>query len=121
FVIHSTTKYLNGHSDVIGGAVVAANPHEAKELVYWANVVGSSGAPFDAWLTLRGLRTLHPRMRQQQTTAMVIARHLEGHRAVSKVYYPGLESHETHAIALRQQSGFGAMLSFELKGGLEAV
>lgn len=121
FVIHSTTKYLNGHSDVIGGAVVAAEPHEVNELVYWANVVGSSGAPFDAWLTLRGLRTLHPRMRQQQTTAMLIARHLEGHHVVSKVYYPGLESHETHAIALRQQSGFGAMLSFELKGGIEAV
>lgn len=121
FVIHSTTKYLNGHSDVIGGAVVAADPEQVKELAYWANVVGSTGAPFDSWLTLRGLRTLYPRMRQQQATAMLIARYLEGHSAVSKVYYPGLESHETHAIALRQQSGFGAMLSFELKGGVEAV
>ncbi len=121
FSIHSTTKYLNGHSDVIGGAVVAADPEQVKELAYWANVVGSTGAPFDAWLTLRGMRTLHPRMRQQQATAMLIARYLEGHGAVSKVYYPGLESHETHAIAQRQQSGFGAMLSFELKGGVEAV
>lgn len=121
FVIHSTTKYLNGHSDVIGGAVVAKDGEQAAQLVYWANVVGSAGAPFDSWLTLRGLRTLHPRMRQQQATAMSIARHLAGHAAVSKVYYPGLESHETYAIARRQQDGFGAMLSFELKGGVDAV
>jgi cystathionine gamma-synthase len=121
FVMHSTTKYLNGHSDVIGGAVIAADAEEAEKLAYWANVVGSTGAPFDAWLTLRGLRTLHPRIRQQQTTAMAVAQFLEAHAAVSKVYYPGLESHETHAIALRQQKGFGAMLSFELKGGSDAV
>lgn len=121
YVIHSTTKYLNGHSDVIGGAVIAADAAKADELKYWSNVVGSAGAPFDAWLTLRGLRTLHPRMRQQQTSAMAIAEHLAQHPAVSTVYYPGLAAHLTHAIAVRQQKGFGAMLSFELAGGVKAV
>lgn len=121
YVIHSTTKYLNGHSDVIGGAVVAADPGQAEELRYWANVVGSTGAPFDSWLTLRGLRTLFARIAVQQANAMAIARHLEGHRAVSKVHYPGLSSHPGHAIAARQQRGFGAMLSFELAGGAQAV
>lgn len=121
YVIHSTTKYLNGHSDVIGGAVIAADAAKADELKYWSNVVGSAGAPFDAWLTLRGLRTLHPRMRQQQTSAMAIAEHLAQHPAVSTVYYPGLATHLSHAIAVRQQKGFGAMLSFELAGGVKAV
>ncbi|MGE4429980.1 MAG: cystathionine gamma-synthase [Sphingobium sp.] len=121
YVVHSTTKYLNGHSDVIGGAVVAANADRAGELRHWANVVGSTGSPFDAWLTLRGLRTLFPRIERQQANAMAIARHLEGHSAVAKVYYPGLASHPGHAIATRQQRGFGAMLSFELAGGVAAV
>lgn len=121
YVVHSTTKYLNGHSDVIGGAVVAADPAEAGELALWANVVGSSGAPFDSWLTLRGLRTLFPRIEQQQANAMAVARYLERHPAVGRVYYPGLASHPGHAIALRQQRGFGAMLSFELAGGVAAV
>jgi cystathionine gamma-synthase len=121
YVIHSTTKYLNGHSDVIGGAVVAADPAQAEELRYWANVVGLGGAPFDAWLTLRGLRTLFPRMAQQQCNAMAVARYLDAHPAVSKVYYPGLGSHPGYAVAARQQQGFGAMLSFELAGGVEAV
>lgn len=119
--IHSTTKYLNGHSDIVGGAVIAADPGQAEELAYWSNAVGSCGAPFDAWLTLRGLRTLYPRMRQQQANAMSIARYLADHPAVSKVYYPGLESHDTHGIARRQQKGFGAMLSFELEGGVDKV
>lgn len=121
FVVHSTTKYLNGHSDVIGGAVVAADPGQVDELRHWANVVGSAGAPFDSWLTLRGLRTLFPRMAQQQSNAMTIAHFLERHPAVTKVLYPGLSSHPGHAIASRQQRGFGAMLSFELAGGLSAV
>jgi cystathionine gamma-synthase len=121
YVIHSTTKYLNGHSDVIGGAVIAADPEQAEQLRYWSNVVGSAGAPFDAWLTLRGLRTLFPRMKQQQQSAMVIARHLERHPAVAQVYYPGLESSPGHSIAKRQQSGFGAMLSFDLRDGVEAA
>ena len=121
YVVHSTTKYLNGHSDVIGGAVVAADPGNAQELRQWANIVGSAGAPFDAWLTLRGLRTLFPRMQTQQANAMAVARYLESHSAVSKVHYPGLPAHRGHAIASRQQNGFGAMLSFELAGGIKAV
>lgn len=121
YVVHSTTKYLNGHSDVIGGAVVAADPVEVEALRHWGNVVGSTGAPFDAWLTLRGLRTLFPRMERQQINAMAVAQYLEHHSAVSIVHYPGLSSHPGHAIASRQQRGFGAMLSFELAGGTEAV
>lgn len=121
YVVHSTTKYLNGHSDVIGGAVVVADPAKVDELRRWANVVGTSGAPFDSWLTLRGLRTLFPRMEQQQINAMAVANYLEHHPAIAKVYYPGLASHPGHAIASRQQRGFGAMLSFELAGGVAAV
>lgn len=121
YVIHSTTKYLNGHSDMIGGAVVAADAEEAAELRQWANVVGSIGAPFDSWLTLRGLRTLFARMEVQQRNAAAIATFLDHHRAVSRVYYPGLATNPGHATALRQQAGFGAMLSFDLAGGLTAV
>lgn len=121
YVLHSTTKYLNGHSDMIGGAIVAADPEQAMQLRTWANIVGSAGAPFDAWLTLRGMRTLFARMDRQQITAMAIARHLDRHAAVAAVYYSGLSSHPNHEIAARQQSGFGAMLSFELAGGIEAV
>ncbi|MDE2563965.1 MAG: cystathionine gamma-synthase [Sphingomonadales bacterium] len=121
YAIHSTTKYLNGHSDVIGGAVVAADADEVDLLRHWGNVVGSMGAPFDAWLTLRGLRTLFARMARQQANAMAVARFLDQHRAVVSVHYPGLPSHPGHALASRQQQGFGAMLSFELAGGVEAV
>lgn len=121
YVIHSTTKYLNGHSDVIGGAVVAADAEQAASLSQWANIVGCGGSPFDAWLTLRGLRTLFPRMRQQQANAMAIARMLSDHPAVSAVHYPGLETHPDHALAARQQQGFGAMLSFDLAGGATAA
>jgi len=121
YVLHSTTKYLNGHSDVIGGAVVAADRADVQDLRHWANVVGSAGAPFDSWLTLRGLRTLFARLQIQQSNAMAIARWLDRHPAVDKVHYPGLPDHPGHAIASRQQNGFGAMLSFELAGGVEAV
>ncbi|AMK23062.1 MULTISPECIES: cystathionine gamma-synthase [Sphingomonadaceae] len=121
YALHSTTKYLNGHSDVIGGAVIAADPAQVEQLRHWANVVGSAGAPFDSWLTLRGLRTLFPRMAQQQINAMAVANYLERHSAVAHVYYPGLASDPGHAIASRQQRGFGAMLSFDLAGGVEAV
>ena len=121
YVIHSTTKYLNGHSDVIGGAIVAADAEQAASLSQWANIVGCGGSPFDAWLTLRGLRTLFPRMRQQQANAMAIARMLSDHPAVSAVHYPGLETHPDHALAARQQQGFGAMLSFDLAGGATAA
>lgn len=121
YVVHSTTKYLNGHSDVIGGAVVAAKADDVATLRTWANVVGSVGAPFDAWLTLRGMRTLFPRIERQQQNAGVVAAFLDGHPAVRVVHYPGLASHPGHAIAARQQSGFGAMLSFELAGGVDSV
>ena len=121
FVIHSTTKYLNGHSDVIGGAVVAADPSDVEALSAWANIIGTTGAPFDAHLTLRGLRTLFARMECQQTNAMAVAAFLARHRLVAAVHYPGLQSHPGHAVAAAQQDGFGAMLSFELNGGVESV
>jgi cystathionine gamma-synthase len=120
-VIHSTTKYLNGHSDVVGGAVVAADPSDAEALSAWANIAGTSGAPFDAYLTMRGIRTLFPRIAVQQANAMAVANHLARHQRVAAVHYPGLASHPGHAIARRQQAGFGAMLSFELQGGVDAV
>ncbi len=121
YVIHSTTKYLNGHSDVIGGAVIAADPIEVDSLRRWANVTGVTGSPFDAWLTLRGLRTLFARIERQQSTAAVIAQFLDRHPRVTAVHYPGLASHPGHAIARAQQDGFGAMLSFDLDGDAGAV
>jgi cystathionine gamma-synthase len=120
-VIHSTTKYLNGHSDVVGGAVVAATRNIADELDYWANCLGVTGAPFDSYLTLRGIRTLHPRLRQHGENALKLAWILDEHPAVRRVYYPGLGSHPGHDIACRQQQGFGGMLSFEIEGGEAAV
>lgn len=116
-VVHSTTKYINGHSDVVGGAVIAARREDAEEYAWWANCTGVTGAPFDAWLTLRGLRTLNVRIAQQEKTAHVLAERLAAHPAVARVYYPGLASHPGHEIARRQQKGFGAMLSFELREG----
>ncbi len=121
YVIHSTTKYLNGHSDVVGGAVIAADRKDAEALASWANVTGVTGSPFDAYLTLRGLRSLFPRIERQQQTATVIASVLVQHKAVSAVHYPGLWSHPGYEIAKQQQSGFGAMLSFELVGGVDEV
>ena len=120
-VVHSTTKYINGHSDVVGGAVVARDPAVAEQIRWWANCNGVTGAPFDSYLTLRGLRTLGVRLRQHQENAARIAAWLDGHPRVRKVYYPGLASHPGHALAARQQQGFGAMLSFELDGGIEQV
>ncbi|MFN4092827.1 MAG: cystathionine gamma-synthase [Brevundimonas sp.] len=113
-VIHSTTKYINGHSDVVGGCVVARDPADLEQLAWWANCLGVTGSPFDAYLTLRGVRTLFARVERQQATAGRIAEWLEAHPAVKAVHYPGLKSHPGHAVAGRQQSGFGAMLSFEL-------
>ena len=116
-VIHSTTKYLNGHSDVVGGAVIAKTPELLERLTWWANCLGLTGAPFDAYLTLRGLRTLEPRIRAHQDNATAVVRLLRDHPSVTWVYYPGLPEHEGHAIAKRQQTGFGAMVSFEIAGG----
>jgi len=120
-VIHSTTKYLNGHSDVVGGAVVARDKAVHEELAWWANALGLTGSAFDSFLTLRGMRTLHARLRLHEANARVIAEALQGHPAVAAVHYPGLASHPGHALAARQQRGFGAMLSFELNGGEAAV
>lgn len=121
FVIHSTTKYLNGHSDVVGGAVIAAGRADADALAAWANTCGVTASPFDCYLTLRGLRTLFARVERQQATAGKIAECLDAHAAVAEVHYPGLPSHAGHALAKTQQSGFGAMLSFELRGGVRAA
>lgn len=116
FVVHSTTKYLNGHSDVVGGAVVAATAEGAEKIRWWSNCLGITGSPFDSYLTLRGLRTLHARMAQHEHNAHAVAELLAQHPTVAQVYYPGLVDHPGHALAARQQRGFGAMLSFELRG-----
>jgi cystathionine gamma-synthase len=120
-VIHSTTKYINGHSDVVGGAVIARDPAVLEQIQYWSNALGVTGSPFDSYLTLRGLRTLNARMRIHQENAFALALLAERHPAVSRVHYPGLPGHPGHDIAARQQDGFGAMLSIELAGGEAAV
>jgi cystathionine gamma-synthase len=116
-VVHSTTKYINGHSDVVGGAVVARTPALLEELAWWANCVGSTASPWDCSQTMRGLRTLHARMRCHEENAQLIARVLDTHTAVKQVHYPGLDKHPEHHLACAQQSGFGAIISFELQGG----
>jgi len=120
-VLHSTTKYVNGHSDVVGGAVIARDAEVHQQLVWWANALGLTGSPFDAFLTLRGLRTLDARLRVHQENAAAVVELLAAHGAVAQVYYPGLASHPGHAVAARQQKGFGAMISFELGGATPAV
>ena len=120
-VVHSTTKYINGHSDVVGGAVIGKTAELHEQLSWWGNALGLTGAPFDSFLTLRGLRTLDARLRLHQENTQKLVELLQSHPAVAKVYYPGLESHPGHALAARQQHGFGAMLSFELVGGEAAV
>jgi cystathionine gamma-synthase len=120
-VIHSTTKYLNGHSDVVGGAVIAATAELHEQVKWWGNCIGVTGAPFDSFLTLRGLRTLHARMRAHGENAERIAGLLAKHPAVARVYYPGLAEHPGHDIAQRQQRGFGAMVSFDLVGGVQNI
>jgi O-succinylhomoserine (thiol)-lyase len=116
-VMHSTTKYLNGHSDVVGGCVVTRHEKQQERIAYIVNALGLGCSPFDAWLVLRGVKTLGPRMEAHQRGAMALARMLDEHAAVEHVYYPGLESHPQHELAKRQQSGFGAMLSFDIQGG----
>ncbi len=120
-VMHSTTKYINGHSDVIGGALIT-NDHEIlSKLKFWANALGITGSPFDSYLTLRGLRTLGIRMEKHEKNAAAIVDLLSTHPKINKIYYPGLPSHPSHAIAKKQQNGFGGMLSFEILGDLEGV
>lgn len=118
-VVHSTTKYINGHSDVVGGAVVAATQTLGDELAWWANNIGITGAPFDSYLTLRGLRTLKIRLKQHQENALAIAQYLEASEFVKQVYYPGLVSHPQHQLAKAQQLGFGGMVSFDIKGDID--
>jgi len=120
-VLHSTTKYINGHSDVVGGAIIARTRELHERIAFTANAHGTAAAPFDSWLVLRGIKTLPLRIRQHEKNALAIARFLEDHPAVEKVYYPGLESHEGHELAKRQQSGFGGVVSFALRGGDEAL
>lgn len=116
-VVHSTTKYINGHSDVVGGAVIAADAALHDKLCWWANALGLTGSPFDSFLTLRGLRTLEARLRVHQENATELANLLAAHPAVAAVHFPGLPSHPGHALAGRQQRGFGAMISFQVHGG----
>ena len=120
-VVHSTTKYINGHSDVVGGAVIAKTQSMHEELTWWANCLGLTGAPFDSFLTLRGLRSIQPRMEIHERNAQAVASLLSDHPAVGNVYYPGLVNHPGHELARQQQKGFGGMISFELKGGEKEV
>ncbi|MGH1375622.1 MAG: cystathionine gamma-synthase [Alphaproteobacteria bacterium] len=114
-VFHSTTKFLNGHSDIVGGCVVTSRDDILVDLEFWANSLGVIGAPFDSYMTLRGMRTLELRVHRAQENAEIIAQMLDGHDAVNNVYYPGLKTHPGHEIAQKQQEGYGAMLSFEIK------
>lgn len=120
-VVHSTTKYINGHSDVVGGAVIAARAELHERLGWWANCLGLTGSAFDSFLTLRGLRTLHARLAVHGRNAQELANWLVMQPQVARVFYPGLPTHPGHEIALRQQSGFGAIVTFELAGGIPAV
>ncbi len=120
-VLHSTTKYLNGHSDVVGGAVIAKDVAVQEQLDYWGNCLGLTGSPFDSYLTLRGLRSLHVRMRAHQENAQAVVAVLCSDPEVGRVYYPGLPDHPGHRLAESQQDGYGAMISFEMTGGESAV
>lgn len=120
-VFHSTTKYINGHSDVVGGVVVTKDQALGEELAWWANCIGITGSAFDSFLAQRGLKTLPLRMKQHQENATQVAEFLKSHSAIEAVYFPGFEDHPGHDIAKKQQAGFGAMLSFEIKGGESAV
>ena len=120
-VMHSTTKYINGHSDVVGGAIISKDKEIADRIAWICNALGLACSPFDAWLVLRGVKTLGCRMDAQQASALKIARFLDQHPVVEQVYYPGLESHPQHELAKRQQRGFGAMLSFDVRDGRAVV
>jgi cystathionine beta-lyase/cystathionine gamma-synthase len=120
-VVHSTTKYLGGHSDVIGGALITSDAAVFEKVKFYQNAAGAVPGPWDCWLVLRGLKTLKVRMREHEANALHLARVLEGHAAVERVYYPGLPAHPQHDLAKRQMSGFGGMISLELRGGFPAV
>ena len=120
-VLHSVTKYLNGHSDLVGGALVTSDPGLAEQLRFLQNAAGAVPGPMDCWLALRGTKTLAVRMKRHDENARVLAAHLEGHAKVSRVFYPGLASHPQHELASRQQSGFGGMISFVPGDGSQAA
>lgn len=120
-VCHSTTKYINGHSDVVGGILVTDRADLHEKLSFLQNAVGAVPSPMDCFLTLRGIKTLHVRMDRHQASARALAEWLEGHEQVERVLYPGLESHPQHELACRQQRGFGGMISFNLRGDLDAA
>ena len=120
-VVHSTTKYLGGHSDIIGGAVVTSNEQIYSELKFYQNAIGAVPSPFDSWLVLRGIKTLAVRMREHEKNALFLAEFLEKHPQIERIYYPGLPSHEQHQLAKAQMSGFGGMISLELKDGFAHV
>ncbi len=120
-VVHSTTKYLNGHCDVVGGAVITTTDELTEKVQFLLNAMGTCASPFDCWLVLRGIETLPVRMKRHEENAIAVADHLKGHPSVRRVFYPGLESHPGHETAKRQMKGFGGVVSFELKGTIEAV
>lgn len=120
-VVYSTTKYINGHSDVVGGAIVAKTPELNERIQFTANAFGTIAQPFDCWLVLRGIKTLPLRMKQHEANAQAVAEFLDVHPNVERVFYPGLPDHPGHALAQQQQYGFGGMVSFEVRGGTEVV
>lgn len=120
-VVHSTTKYINGHSDVVGGAIVSATPELHEQIDFWSNVLGVTGGAFDAYQTLRGLRSVHTRLRTHEENAAAVAELFASHPAVARTYYPGLPDHPGHELATIQQGGFGGMVSADLVGGVPAV
>ncbi|NOH80790.1 O-succinylhomoserine (thiol)-lyase [Vibrio sp. RE86] len=121
FVIHSTTKYINGHSDVIGGVVITKTEEHAEELAWWGNCIGATGTPFDSYMTLRGIRTLGARMKVHEESSAKILSYLQTEGLVGNIYHPSLPDHPGHDIAKKQQTGFGSMLSFEFSGDFEQL
>ncbi|WP_341664750.1 O-succinylhomoserine (thiol)-lyase [Vibrio sp.] len=121
FVIHSTTKYINGHSDVIGGVIITKNEQDSEDLAWWGNCIGATGTPFDSYMTLRGIRTLSARMKVHEDSANHILTYLKSQSLVGKIYHPSLPEHPGHEIAKKQQSGFGSMLSFEFSASFEQL
>ena len=121
FVIHSTTKYINGHSDVIGGVVITKTEEHATELAWWGNCLGATGTPFDSYMTLRGIRTLGARMRVHEESSQQILSYLQTQELVGTIYHPSLPAHPGHEVAKKQQSGFGSMFSFEFAGSFEQL
>jgi cystathionine gamma-synthase len=120
-VVHSTTKYLGGHSDVVGGALVVTDAELGEQLAYHQNAMGAIAGPFDSWLVMRGIKTLGVRMDRHNDNAAKIVELLEGHAAVGQVFYPGLDSHPNHEVAKKQMRGFGGMVSFRVKAGEQAA